>query len=108
MRYNLIFDGIGAEHDSVRVANMIRNHIDEIDEIFMTMDTHHRNHIAHPTFWSSTIDGVGGIEPSHFTQIYSHQVNKIWFPKDPSLRVSEFMFHVHFEMNLQLEVSLWK
>ena len=54
----------------------------------MTLDSHHKKHIAHAAFWSDKEDGTGKA-PGPFTLI-THQdlVDKEWFPKDLSLTVS--------------------
>jgi nicotinamidase-related amidase len=59
-------------------------HADKIDSIVVTLDTHHREHIAHANFWSNREDGQGD-EPPSFTQILSEEIGTKWFPKDPSL-----------------------
>ncbi|WP_159468476.1 isochorismatase family protein [Dyadobacter sp. 3J3] len=42
----------GAENDVERIAQLIATHGGEIDEIFVTLDTHHVLDIAHPLFWA--------------------------------------------------------
>ena len=61
--------------------------MDDIGEIFVTLDSHHKKHIAHAAFWSDKEDGTGKA-PAPFTLI-THQdlVDKKWFPKDLSLTV---------------------
>lgn len=62
-------------------------HVDDIGEIFVTLDSHHKKHIAHAAFWSDKEDGTGKA-PAPFTQItYQDLVDKKWFPKDLSLTV---------------------
>lgn len=72
----------GADNDSARIAKMIEENIDKIGEIFVTLDSHHREHVAHAGSWNSKEDGTGD-SPTPFTLI-SHDdiVNKKWFPKD--------------------------
>ncbi|TKT93709.1 isochorismatase family protein [Dyadobacter frigoris] len=41
----------GAEKDVERIAQLIATHGAEIDEIFVTLDTHRVLDIAHPLFW---------------------------------------------------------
>ena len=55
----------GADEDMNRVAEMVRKHPNEIDDIQITMDTHQSIDIAHPSFW---IDPDGN-HPAPFTQI---------------------------------------
>jgi len=41
----------GANDDSERIANLIKGCIDDIHEIVVTLDTHHRMHISHGEYW---------------------------------------------------------
>lgn len=73
----------GATADSIRIAKMIEEHGDEIDEIYITLDSHHRNHIAHGIFWQNK----NGDHPDPFTQISKEDIaDEKWFPRDPSLK----------------------
>ena len=68
----------------------------------MTLDSHHKKHIAHASFWSSKPNDREGsaVSPTPFTVIYSqaiavdkyiHPVTKKeetgWWPRDCSLEV---------------------
>lgn len=60
----------GAHADMLRLANLIRQGSGGIDGISVTLDSHHRLDIAHPTFWC---DGNGdAVAP--FTEISAAQV----------------------------------
>lgn len=54
----------GANEDSARVARMIMEHMNQIDEIYVSMDTHNRYDIGHGIFWRMA-DGT--IPPPFFT-----------------------------------------
>ena len=41
----------GSAVDSVAISDMIMTHMKDIDEIYVTLDTHHVNHIGHAAFW---------------------------------------------------------
>ncbi len=41
----------GAEEDVKRLSNMIKKYTGEIEDIHVTLDSHHYVHIAHPVFW---------------------------------------------------------
>jgi len=71
----------GAHADMGRLAAFIRGAAAVLDEITVTLDSHNRLHIAHPTFWRT---GEGGpVAP--FTQITARQVLAGAFrPRDPS------------------------
>ena len=58
----------GATADSQRVAALIRECGSEIDEIYITLDTHTKHHIAHAVVWKDK----AGNSPLPFTLI-SHQ-----------------------------------
>jgi len=55
----------GAWEDMVRVADMIDRIGDKIDDITVTLDSHHRLHIAHPMWWKD----ANGDRPQPFTSM---------------------------------------
>jgi nicotinamidase-related amidase len=60
----------GAHADMLRLAGFINQGLDGLSAISITLDSHHRVDIAHPTFWT---DGKGGaVAP--FTQISAAEV----------------------------------
>ncbi|CAN0267303.1 unnamed protein product [Ascophyllum nodosum] len=69
----------GASEDAKRIARLIREHAQEIDELVVTMDSHHRLDIAHPKFWT---DGKGeGCHPTPFTTITAEDARDgTWVP----------------------------
>ena len=71
----------GADDDMRRLAAFIRSEGQAIDRITVTLDSHQRLDIAHPTFWQT---GAGGsVEP--FTEITAARVREGSFrPRDPS------------------------
>ena len=72
----------GAHADMLRLAGLIRQGAGGISGITVTLDSHHRLDIAHPTFWRT---GAGdAVAP--FTSITSAQVRQGEFvPKDASM-----------------------
>src|SRR5688572_11241537 len=60
----------GAHADMLRLADLIRKGADGLDGITVTLDSHHRFDIAHPTFWQAR--GGGAVSP--FTPITAAQV----------------------------------
>jgi nicotinamidase-related amidase len=71
----------GANEDSARVAAFIKDNVDHIDEIYVSLDSHHRIHIAHGVFWQDP----SGAHPSPFTLIKSVDVEQgAWTPVDPA------------------------
>ena len=68
----------GAEQDISRMANLIRDHSDQIDHIVVTLDTHQVLDIAHPLFW---LDAAGN-HPAPFTQITGADIDAgRWIPR---------------------------
>ena len=70
----------GAHADMLRVAGLIERGREGLSAISITLDSHHRLDIAHPTFWR---DGAGGaVGP--FTQITAAEVRAgKYVPRDP-------------------------
>lgn len=71
----------GAHADMQRLAQLIRTGGDGITDMTITLDSHHRLDIAHPTYWRT---GAGGaVAP--FTPITAAQVRAGEFvPRDPT------------------------
>lgn len=73
----------GADADMRRLAHVIDTAGDALDAITVTLDSHHRLDIAHPTFWRRADGGA----PSPFTAITAAQLRAGEFvPRDPAAR----------------------
>jgi nicotinamidase-related amidase len=71
----------GADADMRRVADLIARGGQGLDAISVTLDTHHRLDIAHPTFWTT---GEGG-DVAPFTAITAADVRAgRYTPRDPA------------------------
>jgi len=71
----------GAHADMQRTAAFIRAAGTALDEITVTLDSHHRVDVAHPTFWRRS----DGADVAPFTQITAAQVRAGEFvPRDPA------------------------
>ena len=67
-----------AGDDASRTASFIKKHAASIDRIVMTMDSHHKLHVAHPHFWTDE----EGEHPSPFTLISTEDVEAgRWIPR---------------------------
>ncbi|MCB9523408.1 MAG: hypothetical protein H6702_08495 [Myxococcales bacterium] len=55
----------GADADMARLARFVERVRDRLDDIHVTLDSHHPVDIAHPTFWRDS----AGNHPAPFTQI---------------------------------------
>ena len=60
----------GADSDAERISRFILDNALQIDDIFVTLDTHQKLHIAHPMFWKDQ----DGEDPAPFTIISSADV----------------------------------
>jgi nicotinamidase-related amidase len=68
----------GADADMTRLSEWIKNHMNLIDHITVTMDSHHVNDISHPSFW---LDITGNF-PAPFTPIsFSEIKTGTWRPR---------------------------
>jgi len=71
----------GAENDMTRVADMVKRISTKLDDIHVTLDSHHMVHIANPIFWA----GTDGKPPNPFTLISASDVKAgVWSTKVPS------------------------
>ncbi|GAB3565306.1 hypothetical protein GCM10027578_12400 [Spirosoma luteolum] len=78
----------GAEHDVTRMANLIRQHTDQIDHLVVTLDTHHVLDIAHPLFWSDS----AGRHPAPFTPISAADVDAgRWIPRFAAQKARQYV-----------------
>lgn len=69
-----------ANEDAARIANLIHQSGSRIDRIVATMDSHHKLHIAHPSFWISGDDEQK--HPDPFTIISTDEIVKgTWKPR---------------------------
>lgn len=72
----------GAEKDMERLAALIERLLYDIDDIHVTLDTHHELDVAHPIFWLNN----QGEHPEPFTLISKQDViDGVWMPFDPEL-----------------------
>ena len=73
----------GAHADMQRLAGLIRAGGAGLSEITVTLDSHHRLDIAHPTFWQHC-DIAAGLSVAPFTPISAQQVRSGEFqPREP-------------------------
>jgi len=94
----------GAEHDMKRLANMIARLKDKLDDVHVTLDSHHFIHIAHPIFWRDS----SGAHPAPFTLISRTDVEEgVWTPTVPSLyrRALEYVYKL--EQNGRYQLTIW-
>ena len=94
----------GAEHDMQRLAQMVRRLKDKLDDIHVTLDSHHFIHIAHPIFWRDS----HGQQPAPFTRISRTDVEEgVWTPAVPSLYRRALEYVRKLEKNGRYELTIW-
>ena len=94
----------GAEHDMGRLATMIGRLKDKLDDIHVTLDSHHFVHIAHPIFWKDT----RGQHPAVFTRITRQEVEDgVWTPTVPGLYRRALDYVRKLEQNGRYELTIW-
>ena len=94
----------GANEDSARIADFIRDNVTKIDEIYVSLDSHHRIHIAHGVFWKN----ANGEHPAPFTLIKSEDVeNGKWVPVDEGQLEHAKMYTKALEEKGRFVVCIW-
>ncbi len=94
----------GANEDSQRIAEFIYANINNIDEIYVSLDSHHRLHIAHSVFWKN----ANGENPAPFTLIKHEDVaNGTWLPVDSSQLKHALAYTKALESKGRFVVCVW-
>ena len=94
----------GANEDSDRISKFVENNLDKIDEIFVTLDSHHRLHIGHGVFWKDS----DGNHPQPFTLIKNSDVEEgTWLPCDESLLEYAKYYTKALEERGRFVVCIW-
>ncbi len=94
----------GADKDMQRLATMLKRLKDKIDDIHVTLDSHHLVHIAHPIFWKDS----AGNPPKPFTIITAKDVRDgTWTTRMPSTfkRAKEYVEKL--ETNARYPLCIW-
>ncbi len=93
-----------AEHDMRRLAQMIRRLKDKIDDIHITLDSHHFIHIAHPIFWKDS----HGNHPQPFTRITLPEVEDgKWTTTQPGLYKRALEYVRKLDQNGRYDLTIW-
>lgn len=73
----------GANEDSTRIASILDRYGHKIERVVVTLDAHHRMHIAHGCFWTN----AKGDSPDNFAEIKAEDVQSgKWVPRQPEMR----------------------
>lgn len=95
---------IGAHADMLRLARLIREMGDQIDEIYITLDSHKAMDIAHPSWWMDE----SGSPPPPFTEI-SHQdaASGKWIARNPQARDRSVAYLKELEASGRKTHRIW-
>jgi len=94
----------GADEDMNRLASLVERKFDKFYDISVTLDSHQRFDIAHPTFWKD----ADGNHPSPFTLITSQEVrDQIWRPAIPSHFKRALAYTEALEVNAKYQLCIW-
>ena len=94
----------GAEQDMERLARMVRRLVDKIDDIHVTLDSHHYVDIAHPIFW---VDSKGN-HPDPFTIISKGDLlNGRWTTTIPGVRQRAFDYVTQLDAGKRYPLCIW-
>ncbi|WP_028323837.1 cysteine hydrolase family protein [Desulfatirhabdium butyrativorans] len=94
----------GADQDAVRLGAMIDRVRHKLNTIKVTMDSHHRLHVAHPIFWRDP----AGNHPSPFTIITKEDVREgRWMPFDTALNTRALDYTEQLEQNGRYQLCIW-
>jgi len=94
----------GADKDSERLAAMLKRHVSQINDIHVTLDTHHWVDIAHPIFW---VDNQGH-HPAPFTTITEDDVlSGQWKTFHPSCQARASEYVKALKANGHYDLIIW-
>jgi nicotinamidase/pyrazinamidase len=95
----------GADTDMKdRLPKMIRRLKGKIEDIHVTLDSHHLVHIAHPIFWKDS----KGNHPNPFTLISVSDVEKgVWTTTQPSMYQRGLAYVKALEKNGRYVLCIW-
>jgi len=97
----------GAHADMRRLAALIRTGGAALSDITITLDSHHRLDIAHPTFWQRR-DGAGPSPVTPFTPIAAQQVRSGEFePRDPGALPRALAYIDELEARGRYTLMVW-
>ncbi len=95
----------GADGDMVRLASMIRRLKDKINDIHVTLDTHHFVDVAHPIYW---VDSNGN-HPEPLKTIISLEdiENGKWRTTSPKLQKRALDYVKSLKANKRYSLVIW-
>jgi nicotinamidase-related amidase len=94
----------GADKDMERLAGMVKKLKRKLDDIHVTLDSHHLVHIAHPIFWKD----AAGNNPKPFTIITAQDVRSgVWTTTKPGLFKKAKDYVEALEKNARYPLCIW-
>jgi nicotinamidase-related amidase len=94
----------GADKDMSNLAKMVARIGDKLDDIHVTMDTHHLVDIAHPLFWINS----KGEHPGPFTIISEKDVKSgIWTTTNPQFLPRAVAYVTELAKNGRYPLCIW-
>jgi len=111
----------GADEDARRFSEWLKLNMDNVSEIFVTLDTHQRFHIAHALFWkkgSPAADGKNGVmassappkveHPAPFTLISVEDVETgKWVTTVPELQAHALSYVKKLKEGNRFSLIIW-
>jgi nicotinamidase-related amidase len=94
----------GAEDDIARISTMVKRIGPKLNDIHITLDSHHQVHVAHPIFWKDS----KGNHPNPFTIITAKDVEKgLWTTTSPGLFKRGLNYVQSLEKNGRYALCIW-
>ncbi len=96
----------GADKDMDKLATMVKRASKKIDDIVVTLDSHHLVHIAHPIWW---VDDDGN-QPDPFTLISKDDVcgsNPKWKARNPGFQKRSEEYVTTLDANDRYKLCIW-
>jgi nicotinamidase-related amidase len=94
----------GAVADMKRLAKLIDRIGHRLDNIHVTLDSHHLIDIAHPTWWRDE----NGQRPEPFTIITAQDIaDKIWVPRVPAFYQRSLAYAQQLEQEGKYQLCIW-
>lgn len=94
----------GAVEDMQRLSKFVRRTKSKLDDIHVTLDSHHLVHVANPIFWRNS----KGDHPSPFTIITRQEVeNGTWMATQPKFQRWALEYTATLERNKRYPLCVW-
>ena len=93
-----------ANGDAKRIADLIKANLNSITSVSVPLDSHHKNHIAHPGFWRNSDNA----SPAAFTLISNEDVKaKTWMPRNQLNEAWADKYTLELENQGRFKLCIW-